>query len=885
MKDIPHYLPEILPDLQNGSAFAHEILHSIYGNSYFSSHRIAWVRIILIVLYTLFAIIGVTTNTAVVFFLLIWHPKSLRNITNRFVLALAISDIIMSGFNMPMQAYYEMEEHVFFSDIACRLIFSTFGLPMHISCLVILVIGIDRYRIIVYPLQRRMPRGAASLLLVGICVISVVSVIPIAVFNKSMQPEFNNVKKIPMNHHYCVEDWPSEKIRLSYSVFTFTVQFFLPLLLTAILYTRIYFRLHERRFRKRDLERKKRTNKILIAIVICFFICWTPWNVFSIILEVHAYRNPKRPFTLFPFDVNDDGNIGKMMDLQYLLSPQLNKLLFYHGGSNSSNRIPRSFSGQYNISEFVPQSDILLGGHAKLIDLILKLLAMCSGCLNPCLYGCMTDTMRLLMKRMAARFQRMRHNGQTRLRGSFRGLPEIYTSDRSLLKTKPSCKYQKATFGKVLYNIHCCGFQFIVRTAFHRHEEQVRNMLDGKRKSESSEPKTTSSIKRAHRLQRCSTNDKIPPYASGDQEPIAGDQKFASSQSAQSMMCIQQLNYNLQRLDPESISFLHRESGTLSIIESSTKRTSLLPSSFYDKTPRSSFLVDGSKPPDGAAQVFSKEQPVLRIPKIAPVVTIREADSAGELVPCTADNPKPQQTSINRNQKLVNIEVYSPPPCTCSPPRDSICRRSSSLGAPKAGRTLAPLEEVSIGGTLGESTASQQEDGIMSGILLTTPVANTSNESTETKRNLYKRSVSISCDKETSRFPSSVSKRRSFQLRRQSAYEALKVKKSPTLSIKSKASLAPPKDGSTESESAVSDDFAHFHKIVLQDERLKANLASKKPRKSYSTITALGTTATESQPRKPIFYSVRFHRAGTSTKSITSLSKIKVKINNDVMIT
>ncbi|VDL63995.1 unnamed protein product [Hymenolepis diminuta] len=882
MKDIPHYLPQILPNLQNGSVITHEILYSIYGNSYFSSHRIAWVRIILIVLYTLFAIIGVTTNAAVVFFLLIWHPKSLRNITNRFVLALAISDIIMSGFNMPMQAYYEMEEHVYFSDIACRLIFSTFGLPMHISCLVILVIGIDRYRIIVYPLRRRMPRSAASLILFGICLISVISVIPIAVFNKSMQPEFDNIQKTPMNHHYCVEDWPSEKIRLSYSVFTFTVQFFLPLLLTAILYTRIYFRLHERRFRKRDLERKKRTNKILIAIVICFFICWTPWNVFSIILEVHAYRNPQRPFTRFPFDVNDGRNTGKMMDLQYLLSPQLRQLLFYHGGRNNSKRIPRSFPGQYNISEFVPQSDILLGGHAKLIDLILKLLSMCSGCLNPCLYGCMTDTMRLLMKRITARFQRMRHHSLSRLRGSFRGFPEIFTSDRSPAKTKPLRKYRKTTFGKVLYNVHCCGFQFIVRTGFHQHKEQAKNMFNGKRKSESSEPKTTTSSKRTRRLQ---TNDKTPPYPSGDQEPLAGDQKFVDCQGTQNSMCIQQLNHNLQHLDPGSITFLHRESGTLSIIESSTKRTSLLPSSFSDKTPRSSFLVDGSKPPDGAAPIIRNELPFLRVPKIAPVVTICEPHSSGEYGPHVADNSTPQNSLINRHQKLVNIEVYSPPPCMNSPPGDSFRRRSSSKGAPKAGRMLTPLEEVSTGGNLGESITPQQEDQIMPEISLTVPVANTSSESADTKRDRYKRSVSISCDNETSRVSSSVKKRRSFQLSRQSTYEVLRVKKSPTLSLKSKASLTLPKEGSTESESVVSDDFAHFHKMVLQDERLKANLAPKKPRKSQSSVTAPGTTAVKFQLRRPSLYSVRSNRAGTSTKSITSMSKAKVSVNNERVFT
>ncbi|KAM7534151.1 hypothetical protein Aperf_G00000112584 [Anoplocephala perfoliata] len=837
MENSSGFLPtEILPDLKNTSSFTEEFLYSIYGDAYFSSHRIVWVRICLILLYSLFALIGVTTNAAVVFFLVIRHSKSLRNITNRFVLALAISDIVMSGFNMPMQAYYEMQEHAYFSNIACRLIFSTFGIPMHISCLVILVIGIDRYRIIVYPLRRRMPRSAASLTLFGICLISVISVIPIALFNKSSQAELYDTQRTPMEYHYCVEQWPSPEIRLGYTIFTFIVQFFLPLLLTATLYTRIYFRLHERRFRKRDLERKKRTNKILIAIVICFFICWTPWNVFSIILEVYAYQTQSRTFSGFPPEV-DERNISMVMNLKYLLSTRVRNSIIYQDENSSLTRQPRSVDDQYNISAFVPQSGLLLGGHAKLIDLILKLLAMCSGCLNPCLYGCMTDTMRLLLKRMGTNFQRMLHHSHTGLWG---GLPEICTSDRSPVKTKPLQRCQRNTVGKILYNLHCCGFRFIIRTGYHRHKEQVKSACGAKKKSGSSEPKTSSPSKRTRHVQRYSTNGKIPPIPSRELEPIVGSQKFVEYRVAQNPMAIQQINHDLQHLDPASITFLHKESGTLSIIESPTKRTSLLPSSSYDKTPRSSFIVDTAKQQERAdVIIIENQQSLLSAHNIAPVVTVSEPDLTGYHEFQIAERTAKEYHQMNRHHKLVNIEVHTPSPSICTRPssKESYRRRSSIKGAPKIHRTLAPLEEMSTCGNFNDSAAPVQEDrtNIEATVI---SAANKKNGSTESKLSRYNRSVSISCDKEPSRHLSFMKKRRSFQMRRQNTYDMFRLKKFVTSSVRSKSSLVLSKEFSTVNESSISDDFAHLHKMVLQDEILNVNLAPKKPRKLQLNTTS-----------------------------------------------
>ncbi|VDK42543.1 unnamed protein product, partial [Dibothriocephalus latus] len=398
-----------------------EILLSMYGHEYFSSHRILWVRNCLMVLYCIFSAFGVLMNVCVVSLLMAWHQKALRNITNTFVLALASSDIVMSGFNMPMQTFYELMETVQFSEVSCRIIFSSFGLPMHISCLVILVIGIDRYWIIIYPLRRRMTRLTAAGMLLLIVTISLISVIPIAVFSTS-SPAGAPMSANGTQYRYCVEYWPSPEVRLLYSIVTFLVQFLLPLVLTAILYGRIYMRLHERRFRKRDLERKKRTNKILVGIVVCFFVCWTPWTVFSLTLEVHTYWTQK------DFHSNNNNNGSLQQEVREapaaINTAHLQKLLLsclqglqkqqQNGGVEAG---AAAACPDYNISVLAPDSLLLFGRHTKLIDLLLKLLAMCSSCLNPCLYGCMTETMRMIMKKTVRRMHSFQ-NWISKLHGS-----------------------------------------------------------------------------------------------------------------------------------------------------------------------------------------------------------------------------------------------------------------------------------------------------------------------------------------------------------------------------------------------------------------------------------------------------------------------------------
>lgn len=357
-----------LPLVTHGRAVA-----SPYGHSEYSSHRIAWVRLLLILLYAVISVLGLVSNIIVVAILM--RHRAMHNITNIFVMALATSDIFLCTFNMPIQAYYEIKETSMLSTSLCRALFASFGLPMYMSSLTILLIATDRYRIIIYPLRPRMRHGTAACLLVGIMVFSLINAVPVAIYTYAENPA---------THVYCVERWPDKTMRFVYSMMIFTVQFLCPLVVTGILYLRIYWRLRERAFKKKDADRKKRTNKILMAIVICFAICWSPWALYSLLLEIKAFQRRSA----------------------------VERFLERH--RNCSRVLNDTFDTFFQPVEDTTMYSPIDPQHVKLIDLILKVVAMSSACINPFLYGWLNESLRDVMCKMCRRCC-----GRSLHRGSF----------------------------------------------------------------------------------------------------------------------------------------------------------------------------------------------------------------------------------------------------------------------------------------------------------------------------------------------------------------------------------------------------------------------------------------------------------------------------------
>ena len=299
-------------------------------------------RITVIVIYSIVILFGFLENLVIVYVLI--KNRHLHVPTNIFILGLAMSDIMLCSFNLPVQLHYQLTNQWAFGDVLCKVIMPTYGVPVFVSSMSILMIAVDRYILIVHPFRQRMSCRTAVCLVISIAILTTLLAIPII-----MQMEYRvvDLPALRIYRSYCAEMWKSLRLRHIYTVLTILIQFFVPLIATSFLYIRISNVLSRRPIKKNEKHSKHKTNKILIAIVLFFSICWLPWNLFALMLEF----NP--------------------------------------------NLIP--------------------GHQIKLLDLLLKIFAMSSACINPFMYGWLNGNFRkeinVMVKRQVR--NRVRQNGQT----------------------------------------------------------------------------------------------------------------------------------------------------------------------------------------------------------------------------------------------------------------------------------------------------------------------------------------------------------------------------------------------------------------------------------------------------------------------------------------
>ncbi|KAH9515475.1 hypothetical protein Btru_014588 [Bulinus truncatus] len=273
---------------------------------------------VVIVLYSVVIIFGFFANLLVV--VVILRYKQLHTVTNIFISYLAIADVALCVFNLPIQLHYQLSNNWMFGRLLCYVAFPSFGVPLFSSSLSILMIAVDRYILIVYPFKKRMTNGQAVIIVIVIIIVTVALSTPLGVYMEYVQfyHPFMREQKT-----YCTESWPSYTDKQVYSVSIFLLQFAIPICLTSYFYKHICQVLHNRPIKKYDTRRNQRTNRILIAVVLTFTICWLPWNLFTLTAE------------------------------------------FSHL--------------------------VVRGRYFLLIDLMLKIFAMSSACINPFLYGWLND--------------------------------------------------------------------------------------------------------------------------------------------------------------------------------------------------------------------------------------------------------------------------------------------------------------------------------------------------------------------------------------------------------------------------------------------------------------------------------------------------------------
>ncbi|XP_065155464.1 neuropeptide F receptor isoform X2 [Atheta coriaria] len=252
---------------------------------------------ILIALYTVIIVVGAMGNALVI--LSVVRKPAMRTPRNMFIVNLAISDMLLCTFTMPLTlmeiltVYFPLGN----SELLCKLVGTMQATSTFVSTISIVAIALDRYQVIIYPTRENLQLVGAAIILCVIWTLAVLLSLPLFIYKKITSHHFNfNDTNVVMN--YCYENWPPYLDRYVYSIFSFIFQYSLPIIIVSAAYIRILYKLRHRfaagfvahddyknsrqQVRSRRLQR---TNMLLVSISVIFFTSWMPLNLFNLIAD------------------------------------------------------------------------------------------------------------------------------------------------------------------------------------------------------------------------------------------------------------------------------------------------------------------------------------------------------------------------------------------------------------------------------------------------------------------------------------------------------------------------------------------------------------------------------------------------------------------------
>ncbi|KAH3868097.1 hypothetical protein DPMN_031236 [Dreissena polymorpha] len=245
------------------------------------------VNIILIVLYSAIFIVGLLGNIFVI--VAIIKFKSLRTLTNYFLLNLTVGDILVILVCIPVTLGSTVYKKWIYGQVLCKLTPFCQGTAVAVSVLSLLFICVSRCFAIYKPLRAKIifSKHNVKFMIIVIWLLSFGSMCPLLIVN--------SVKTITIYELFdsvtCQESWGSLTDKHVFNGFIFCAFFVLPLTMMSIGYSVIGHTLWignsilmegngcQKKSNNIILKQRRRTVKMLICIVVIFGLCWLPYYI------------------------------------------------------------------------------------------------------------------------------------------------------------------------------------------------------------------------------------------------------------------------------------------------------------------------------------------------------------------------------------------------------------------------------------------------------------------------------------------------------------------------------------------------------------------------------------------------------------------------------
>ena len=238
----------------------------------------------------------------------------LRTTTDLLIGSLAVSDLIMTCINIPVNIVRLILLHWPFGSMLCV------GFPLiqtccvYVSTFTMAAIAMHRWRTVSAHHSRsgHLPAPYSNRTIIG-------SVWLLATLLSTPTVAFNTIKLMKVNEQNvsrCRVQFPYPAISLTITVFVFVTQYLLPLIWTAALYIKIAKVVsrqgrmtavgstgmsisgEDEKRRKRHLETKRRRIVMLSAVVAVFAICWLPIHLYHLSVDSGLFEHRTTVFLM-----------------------------------------------------------------------------------------------------------------------------------------------------------------------------------------------------------------------------------------------------------------------------------------------------------------------------------------------------------------------------------------------------------------------------------------------------------------------------------------------------------------------------------------------------------------------------------------------------------
>ncbi|KAF7660230.1 hypothetical protein LDENG_00285670 [Lucifuga dentata] len=250
-------------------------------------------KLLFIPLYSVVVLVACSGNLLLL--LLIWLNKKRHSTTNFLISNLALVDLVMCIFCVPLTASYAFDKRGWiFGRHMCHFVTVMQSAAVYAAVLSLMAIAVDRYVVVAYPIRKRAGCQFCCGLVVLIWVSSLALATPTA-----MHTVYLDLQAAGLQMAVCEEFWDGqERGRLIYSCFILFFSYFVPLAAVSISYCAISYQLRQRTTsgltaspvlrstRAAWSRRRRKTFCLLLVSVLCFAFSWLPLQVVNLIRDL-----------------------------------------------------------------------------------------------------------------------------------------------------------------------------------------------------------------------------------------------------------------------------------------------------------------------------------------------------------------------------------------------------------------------------------------------------------------------------------------------------------------------------------------------------------------------------------------------------------------------